>query len=382
MVGDGVVKEKLVDEAVRRNLTNIEFHPSEQPARLAERIRSSDVCIATMTGGSTSEGIILVKMFDYMACGKPIVAAVSGDARTVMAESDGGIVVAPGDAAALASALRMLREDSEKCERLGRNGHDYVRWTYSRQHLAGRMNDLLERVVSRELVLGGGRMGFRRYLTAKYLIDAIVASVSLIVMSPVLALTALLIRLDSPGPVIYRQRRIAIYSQEFTIYKFRTMLVHTPELAADLMAPTIHDYTTRIGSFIRRLSLDELPNLWNILVGDMSIVGPRPALYSQHELIDERRKVGGDVMRPGLTGWAQINGRDSITQEEKVRLDTFYARSCSLALDLRIVLGTLATVSRTENVRDGRTATDSAHERTTPESDPEQPPDAGQGGAQ
>jgi O-antigen biosynthesis protein WbqP len=148
------------------------------------------------------------------------------------------------------------------------------------------------------------------------------------------------------------------------------------------MAPTIHDYTTRIGSLIRRLSLDELPNLWNILMGDMSIVGPRPALYSQYELIDERRKVGGDVMRPGLTGWAQINGRDSITQEEKVRLDTFYARSCSLALDLRIVLGTLATVFRTENVRDGRTATDSAHERTTPESDPEQPPDAGQGGAQ
>ncbi|MEA3409038.1 MAG: sugar transferase, partial [Candidatus Eisenbacteria bacterium] len=168
-----------------------------------------------------------------------------------------------------------------------------------------------------------------------------------------------LVKVDSPGPAIYRQRRIGIYSQEFTIYKFRTMHVHTPELATDLLAPTIHDYTTRIGRLLRRLSFDELPNLWNILMGDMSIVGPRPALYNQYDLIDERRKVGGDVMRPGLTGWAQINGRDSITQAEKVRLDEFYARHCSLGLDLGIVIGTLRTVSRTEDVSDGRPTVDS-----------------------
>ncbi len=276
-----------------------------------------------------------------------------------MAEADGGIVVSPGDSAALAAALLKLLEDEGERTRLGKNGHEYVRWSYSRLHLAGRMNDLLERVVNRERVLGGGRLGFRRYLSAKYLVDATVALLSLVVMSPVMVLTALLVKVDSPGPAIYRQRRIGIYSQEFTIYKFRTMHVHTPEMATDLLAPTVHDYTTRIGRLLRRLSLDELPNLWNILMGDMSIVGPRPALYNQHDLIDERRKVGGDVMRPGLTGWAQINGRDSITQAEKVRLDEFYARNCSLGLDLGIVLGTLRTVSRTEDVSDGRLTDDS-----------------------
>ncbi len=359
MVGDGVAKDALVADAQRRKLSNMEFLPSQQPESLAERIRNSDVCIATTTEGSFSEGTVPVKMFDYMACGKPVVAAVAGDARTIMAEADGGVIVAPGDSAALASTLLRLLEDEGERSRLGKNGYEYVRWSYSRQHLAGRMNDLLERVVSRERILGGGRMGFRRYLTAKYLIDAALALLSLIVMSPVLALTALLVKVDSRGPVIYRQRRIGIYSQEFTIYKFRTMHVHTPELATDLLAPTIHHYTTRTGHLLRRLSFDELPNLWNILMGDMSIVGPRPALYNQYDLINERRKVGGDVMRPGLTGWAQINGRDSITQAEKVRLDEFYARNCSLALDLGIVIGTLRTVSRTEDVGDGRPVDDS-----------------------
>ncbi|MEA3409442.1 MAG: glycosyltransferase family 4 protein, partial [Candidatus Eisenbacteria bacterium] len=165
MVGDGVAKDALVADADRRKLTNMEFLPSQQPESLAERIRSSDVCIATTTEGTFSEGTVPVKMFDYMACGKPVVAAVAGDARTIMAEADGGVVVSPGDSAALAATLLRLLEDEGERSRLGKNGHEYVRWSYSRLHLAGRMNDLLERVVSRERVLGGGRMGFRRYLT-------------------------------------------------------------------------------------------------------------------------------------------------------------------------------------------------------------------------
>ncbi len=355
MVGDGVAKDQLVADAGRRNLSNIEFHPSQQPEHLAERIRGSDVCLATTTTGSFSGGTIPVKIFDYMACGKPVVAAVAGDAKTVMAEADGGIVVAPGDAPALARALRTLLEDSDECERLGRNGHDYVKWTYSRERLAGRMEDLLSRVVRRESDLGGGRVRFRHYLAVKYLLDVLVAGVGLVLAAPLMAVTALFIKLDSPGGVIYKQRRIGIYSQEFTIYKFRTMHVHTPELATDLLAPEVHDYTTRMGGFLRKLSIDELPNLWNIIRGDMSVVGPRPALYNQYELIDDRRRAAGDVMRPGLTGWAQINGRDSITQDEKVRLDSFYSRNCSLTLDAKIVFGTLRTVSRPEDVGDSLT---------------------------
>jgi len=349
MVGDGVAKDALVEDAGRRNLSNVEFLPSQQPKQLAQRIRSADVCIATTTAGTFSEGTIPVKMFDYMACGKPVIAAVAGDARTIVAEADGGVVVAPGDSSALATAVRELLKNEDERHRLGKNGHDYVKWSYSRQHLAGRMNDLLERVTRREEPLGGGSLSFRRYLSVKYAIDAVIAFVLLVATLPLMALLAVVIKLDSPGPVIYVQRRAGVYSQCFTMYKFRTMHIHTPELATDLLAPTVHDYTTRSGRIMRRLSLDELPNLWNILMGDMSIVGPRPALHNQYELIDDRRKVGGDVMRPGLTGWAQINGRDSITQDEKVRLDEFYARSCSLTMDLRIVLGTIGAVSRRED---------------------------------
>ena len=360
MVGDGVAKDGLMDDARRRNLDNVEFRPSQQPRELARSIRASDICIATTTAGSFSEGTIPVKMFDYMACGKPVVAAVSGDAKTIMAEADGGVVVSPGDARALAAAVLRLLEDRDERERLGRNGHEFVRWSYSRQHLANRMNDLLERVVSRESELGGGRMRFRHYLASKYLVDVFAAALGLVVTSPILAAAALLIKLDSPGGVFYTQRRIGIYSQEFTIYKLRTMQIHTPELATDLLAPVVHDYTTRVGRLLRKLSIDEIPNLWNVLRGDMSMVGPRPALYNQYELIDERRRVGVDIMRPGLTGWAQINGRDSITQEEKVRLDNFYARHCSLLLDLRIVARTLATVARPGDVADGAPGVDTS----------------------
>lgn len=353
LIGDGVAKDGLVAEAERRGLDNVEFMPSQQPETLAGHIAASDVCVATTTPGDFSAGTIPVKIFDYMACGKPVVAAVGGDARTIMAESDGGLVVAPGDAEALAKVLKGLLDDGDERERLGRNGYDYVRWSYSRRHLAGRLNDLLERVIRRESGLGAGRVRFRHYLAAKYLLDKVASGLMLLLTSPVLALAALVVKLDSRGPVIYRQRRIGVYSQEFTIFKLRTMQVHTPELATDLMTPTVHDYTTRVGRLLRKLSIDEIPNLWNIFIGDMSMVGPRPALYNQYELIDERRKAGVDVMRPGLTGWAQINGRDSITQDEKVRLDGFYGGRCSLLLDFRIVLGTLLTLFKTGDVSAG-----------------------------
>ena len=144
---------------------------------------------------------------------------------------------------------------------------------------------------------------------------------------------------------MFTQRRIGVYSEEFSICKFRTMDRRTPDLATDIMMQSPRDYTTRMGRLLRRTSLDELPNLINIVRGEMSIVGPRPALYNQHELIEKRRHVGADIMRPGLTGWAQINGRDSILLDEKVRLDEFYVRNCSFLLDLKILLRTASVMS-------------------------------------
>ncbi|MFH1502389.1 MAG: sugar transferase [Candidatus Eisenbacteria bacterium] len=351
MVGDGVAKESLVREARRRSLSNIEFSPSIQPSELAGVIREADVCLATTTAGDFGAGTIPVKVFDYMACAKPVVAAVSGDARALIEESGGGIAVEPGDARALADAISAFADDPTRCEACGARGRDFVCSSYSRERLAGRMEELLAGVVSAERALGSHSHAVRRYLAFKYLLDAAFSLFFLVVTSPLFLLLALLVRLDSPGRAIFEQRRIGVYSEEFMIVKFRTMDQLTPDLATDIMADQPRSYTTRMGRFLRRTSLDEMPNFWNILKGDMSIVGPRPALYNQTELIEMRRRLGVDVVRPGLTGWAQINGRDSVLLDEKVRLDEFYVRNCSFLLDLRILLRTAGAMSNPDDQR-------------------------------
>jgi len=348
LVGDGVAKEELVEESRRRELDNIEFLPGVQPDDLAELIRGADVCLATTAPGAFGAGTIPVKIFDYMACGKPVVAAVSGDGRDVVEGSGGGVSVDPGDAGALAEALLEMLHHPERARECGRKGLRYVRDKCSRATLAEQLADVLESVLAAERVLGSGMWRVRRYLAVKYVLDALFAAFFMIVTSPIFIAAALAIRTDSPGPAIFRQRRIGVFSEEFMISKFRTMDLRTPDLATDVMAGRHKSYTTKIGRFLRRTSLDEMPNFWNILKGQMSVVGPRPALYNQSELIERRRQLGVDLLRPGLTGWAQINGRDSVTLDEKVRLDEFYARNCSLLLDLKILLRTAGAMSNPE----------------------------------
>jgi colanic acid biosynthesis glycosyl transferase WcaI len=352
LVGDGAAKDDLMADSERRGLPNVRFLASQQPERLAETIRGADVCLATTTTGEFSAGTIPVKIFDYMACGKPVVGAVGGDAKAVIESSRAGVVVEPGDATGLAAALLDLLTDRARRETLGRCGRAYVEAEYSRARLAAKMDNILGTIVAAESGLGGSHLGFRAYLAAKYTLDFAVALAMLVATSPLFVALSVLVRIDSPGPALFRQRRIGVHSQEFPIWKFRTMYRHAPNIATDLMMVEPTDYTTRVGRLLRKTSLDELPNFWNILRGDMSVVGPRPALYNQYELIEARRRSAADLMRPGLTGWAQINGRDSITLDEKVRLDEFYVRNCSLLLDLRILLGTFSVILN-EEIKNG-----------------------------
>jgi O-antigen biosynthesis protein WbqP len=171
------------------------------------------------------------------------------------------------------------------------------------------------------------------------LLDVLVSSVLLILLLPLLIAIGLLVRLDSPGPALFRQRRIGRGSREFTILKFRTMRVGAPDLASHLMGPG-SSLVTPIGRILRRTSLDELPQLWNVLVGEMTLIGPRPALFNQDDLIAMRQKAGVDALKPGVTGWAQIHGRDEIALETKVRLDRYYLENVSPLLDLWIVART------------------------------------------
>jgi len=169
--------------------------------------------------------------------------------------------------------------------------------------------------------------------------DIAVALAGLVVASPLLVGLALAVRLESPGPALHWSRRMGRGNRIFRMPKFRTMRTDAPDVATHLLDEPGR-WITPLGSFLRRTSLDELPQLWSVLAGDMSLVGPRPALFNQDDLVALRTEAGVDVLRPGLTGWAQINGRDELPIPEKARLDREYLERMSLAFDLKIILAT------------------------------------------
>ena len=181
--------------------------------------------------------------------------------------------------------------------------------------------------------------GFRNFQLVKRAFDIALSLLLIPVILPIMAVCAIVIRLDSPGPIFHISRRVGRKNALFNMPKFRTMLIGTPHVATHLLVnPSKH--LTRAGSFLRKTSLDELPQIWSVLRGDMSFVGPRPALFNQLDLVEARMQSGIDSIRPGITGWAQINGRDEISMEKKVELDQEYLVKRSLVFDLKILLKT------------------------------------------
>jgi O-antigen biosynthesis protein WbqP len=183
----------------------------------------------------------------------------------------------------------------------------------------------------------------------KRCLDLLLAATALLLLAAPLVLLAALVRLTSPGPVLYWSDRVGRNNTIFRMPKFRSMRLGTPALATHLL-PEPDQYLTPIGSFLRKSSLDELPQLWSVLTGEMSLVGPRPALFNQDDLIALRTQHGVHALVPGLTGWAQINGRDELPIPEKVKLDVEYLQRRSVWFDLRILWLTLVRVFRTDGV--------------------------------
>ncbi len=179
--------------------------------------------------------------------------------------------------------------------------------------------------------------------------DFLLALVAFLILLIPIILVALAVRLTSTGAVLYWSDRVGRHNVIFRMPKFRTMRINTPAVATHLLSDPAR-YLTPVGSFLRKSSLDELPQLWSILVGDMSFVGPRPALFNQEDLISLRTSLGVDSLVPGLTGWAQINGRDELPIPVKVELDVYYLNHCSLVLDLRILLLTFLKVIKRDGV--------------------------------
>ena len=187
----------------------------------------------------------------------------------------------------------------------------------------------------------------------KRLLDLVLSLAAAVVLAIPMAALAVWIKLDSPGPVFFRQRRVGAHKVHFNILKFRTMRGDTPHDVPTHLLKNADSYITKSGAFLRRTSLDELPQIYNIIAGQMSIIGPRPALYNQYDLIEARDAVHANDIRPGLTGLAQINGRDELPIDVKARLDGEYVRRMSFAFDLRCALGTVLSVLRRDGVREG-----------------------------
>lgn len=189
----------------------------------------------------------------------------------------------------------------------------------------------------------------------KRLIDIVLSLLGIVLLSPLLLLIALLIKLDSKGPVLFRQKRVGKNKKYFSILKFRTMKADAPHDTPTHLMKDPEAYHTRIGKLLRRTSLDELPQLFNILVGQMSIIGPRPALWNQDDLIAARDLYHANDVLPGLTGWAQINGRDELEIDEKARLDGEYAARISFIFDCKCFFGTIYTVISRDGLVEGGT---------------------------
>ena len=189
----------------------------------------------------------------------------------------------------------------------------------------------------------------------KRLIDVVLSFVGIIVLSLPILLVMLAIKIDSKGPIFFKQKRVGIHKKHFNILKFRTMRIDTPHDMPTHMLENPDMWITKVGKFLRKTSLDELPQLFNILAGDMSVIGPRPALWNQYDLIAERDKYRANDIRPGLTGWAQINGRDELEIDVKAKLDGEYVERMGFGFDCKCFFGTITSVLKSDGVVEGGT---------------------------
>lgn len=193
------------------------------------------------------------------------------------------------------------------------------------------------------------------YSYIKRFLDFLLSGIGIIILFPVWLVLAVAIFIDDPGPIFFKQKRIALHKAFFNILKFRSMKMSTPKDIPTHMLKNPEQYITRVGAFLRKTSLDELPQLFNIFIGDMSIIGPRPALWNQDDLIAERDKYGANDIKPGLTGWAQINGRDELEISVKAKLDGEYVEKMSFLFDCKCFFGTILSVLKRDGVVEGGT---------------------------
>ena len=196
-------------------------------------------------------------------------------------------------------------------------------------------------------------------------IDIVLSCLGMILLSWLYLILIAAIKIDDPGPAFFSQKRVGKDGVCFQLHKFRSMKMSTPHDVPTHLLKDPDSYITRVGRFLRKSSLDELPQLWDIFVGHMSVIGPRPALWNQYDLLEERERYGANGIRPGLTGWAQIHGRDELEIEEKAQLDGYYVAHMGLGMDIRCFFGTIVSVLKHEGVVEGGTGAMAADREKT-----------------
>lgn len=194
---------------------------------------------------------------------------------------------------------------------------------------------------------------YKRFI--KRTLDVVLSAAGLVVLIIPMGIVSLVIKAEDPGPALFTQKRVGLHKKLFKLYKFRSMKMSTPHDVPTHLLENPEQYLLKCGKILRKLSIDELPQLFNILVGDMSVIGPRPALWNQADLIEERDKYGANDVKPGLTGWAQINGRDELEIPVKAKLDGEYVEKESFLFDCKCFFGTIVKVLKSDGVVEGGT---------------------------
>lgn len=348
-LGGGSVLADLEAQVARRHLTNVHFLGTYPSNEMPQFFAQADALLVSLTADELFALTVPAKVQSYLACGRPVLASLDGEGAAIIRESGAGLVVPPQNAAALAAAaLELQGMETQFREALGQKGRDYCEKHFDREKKLAELEDILTNVVktvdSRNKVARS--LGIRRkhYLFVRAIVEKFLALFLLIATLPVWLLIAVLIRLDSPGAVFFMQERAGRFHAPFLIYKFRTMHTGTPNVSTEDMQRSGLSPITRLGALLRRTSLDELPQILNVLRGEMSFVGPRPALTTQTRVLKLRKAAGVDQLPPGVTGYAQVTGRDDLDDEEKVRRDTEYLRRLGFDMDLHILKMTLSSV--------------------------------------
>lgn len=345
IVGDGRNAAWVREQVDQRNLsTQVKILGRFAVDRMPSFYAHADVLLVALRREPVFAMTIPGKIQSYLMAGVPVIGMLDGEGAQVIRDSNSGFACPAGDSDGLVAAVNTMMSISEEDRRrLGENGRRFAQANFERRKQLDSLESFFcEAVSSRQ------KKSFFRNIMKRFF-DFFAAAVALLVFSLPISIVWLLVRVTSPGPAIYWSDRIGRNNRVFRMPKFRSMYIDTPAVATHLLSDPSRCITP-IGRVLRRTSLDELPQLWSILVGDMSVVGPRPALYNQTDLIELRTARGVHLLQPGLTGWAQVNGRDELPIPQKVEFDVEYLERQSFGFDLRIIWLTVLKVLRSEGV--------------------------------